>query len=109
VLPELIPAIDTCMARATSRPARITFASALDEGEVSVRIREANGARHECIAVGGGVAVYEPLSDVDRRNGEGDPEFQRLGPRPSANNCRSVEAAIDRTGEQLGWIVRSTC
>ncbi|MGQ0533741.1 MAG: hypothetical protein ACT4OF_13780 [Caulobacteraceae bacterium] len=109
VLPELIPAIDTCLARATSRPARVTFASALDEGEVSVRIREANGTRHECIASGGAVAVYEPLSDVDRRPGEGDPEFQRGGSQPGARNCRTVESAIDRTGAELGWLIRSSC
>jgi uncharacterized membrane protein len=109
VLPELIPAIDACLTRATSRPARVTFASALDEGEVSVRVRQANGARHECIVAGGAVAVWEPLSDVDRRAGEGDPEFQRGGSQPAGRSCRSVESAIDRDGEQLGWIIRTTC
>jgi uncharacterized membrane protein len=109
VLPELMPAIDTCMERATSRPARVTFASAMDEGEVSVRIREANGSRHECVTAGGAIAVYEPLSDIDRRNGEGDPEFQPGAGRPGARNCRSVEPAIDRAGTQLGWLIRTTC
>jgi len=109
VLPELIPAIDICLARATSRPVRITHASALDEGEVSVRLREANGSRHECIASGGAISVYEPLSDDDRRGGEGDPEFQRGGGQPGARNCRTVEAAVDRTGTQLGWLIRTTC
>ncbi len=109
VLPELIPAIDLCLARATSRPVRVTHATALDEGEVSVRLREANGSRHECIASGGAVSVYEPLSDVDRRGGEGDPEFQRGASQPSARSCRTVEPAIDRTGTQLGWLIRTTC
>jgi uncharacterized membrane protein len=109
VLPELIPAIDTCLERATSRPVRITHATALDEGEVSVRLREANGSRRECIVAGGAISVYEPLSDVDRRGGEGDPEFQRGASRPAARNCRTVEPAIDRTGTQLGWLVRNSC
>lgn len=109
VLPELIPAIDTCLTRATSRPVRITHATALDEGEVSVRLREANGSRRECIVSGGAISVYEPLSDDDRRGGEGDPEFQRGGNQPGARNCRAVEAAIDRTGEQLGWLIRNSC
>ncbi|MEZ5960475.1 MAG: hypothetical protein R3C30_08600 [Hyphomonadaceae bacterium] len=109
VLPELMPAINTCAARASSRPVRVTFASALDEGEVLVRVRESNGSRRECIVTDGAVSVYEPLSDNDRRNGEGDPEFQPGGSRPAARSCRSVDAAVDRTGEQLGWLVRSTC
>ena len=109
LLPELMPAINTCVERATSTPARISFASALDEGEVLVRIREANGSRHECIITGGAVSVYEPLSDVDRRNGEGDPEFQPGATRPSARNCRTIEPAVDRTGAQLGWLIRTSC
>lgn len=109
VLPELMPAINTCMERATSQPARVSFASALDEGETLVRIREANGSRHECIITGGAVSVYEPLSDVDRRNGEGDPEFQPGSARPAARSCRTVEPAVDRTGAQLGWLIRNSC
>jgi len=111
VLPELIPAIDACMGRVTSRPARVTFASSIDEGQVMVRVREANGARAECIAAAGGgeVALWEPISDVDRRAGEGDPEFQRGGGQPRAESCRSVEPAISRSGEQLGWLIRSSC
>ncbi|MGD9982263.1 MAG: hypothetical protein AB7H66_05300 [Hyphomonadaceae bacterium] len=109
VLPELMSAINTCMQRVSAPPGRVTFASALDEGEVLVRIREANSTRRECIVTSGAVSVYEPLSDVDRRPGEGDPEFQPGGSRPSARNCRSVEAATDRTGAQLGWLIRTTC
>ncbi|MFN3463900.1 MAG: hypothetical protein ACK4X1_07440 [Terricaulis sp.] len=109
VLPELMPAINVCSQRASSQPVRITFASALDEGEVLVRVREANGSRRECIVTGGAVSVYEPLSDNDRRSGEGDPEFQLGASRPAARNCRSVEPAVDRSGEQLGWLIRNSC
>lgn len=110
VLPELIPAIDACLTRVTSQPARITFASSLDEGQVMVRIRESNGARRECIAAAGGgeVAVYDTIADVDRRAGEGDPEFQRAMSRPREEACR-VEAAVGRSGEQLGWLIKRAC
>lgn len=109
VLPELMPAINTCAERASSRPVRVTFASALDEGEMLVRVREANGSRRECIVTDGAVSVYEPLSDNDRRNGEGEPEFQPGGSRPAARNCRTIEPAVDRTGAQLGWLIRNSC
>jgi len=109
VLPDLIPAIDACLARATSRPVRVTFAAPLNDGETSVRLREANGSRHDCITAGGQISVYEPLSDLDRRSGEGDPEFQRGGTRPSARGNCTPEAAVSRTGEQLGWLIRRSC
>lgn len=110
-LPDLIPAIDTCLARVSSRPARVTFAGALDEAQVSVRIRDADGARRECIVntAGGEIAVFEPISDIDRRASEGDPEFQRGGSEPRASNCRTVEPAMNRSGEQLGWLIRRSC
>jgi uncharacterized membrane protein len=109
VLPELIPAIDACLERATSRPVRITFASAISDDEVSVRMREANGSRHECIASGGQVSVYETLSDIDRRAGEGDPEFQRGEAQPRAQTCRAVEPVLGHEGEHLGWLIRRSC
>jgi uncharacterized membrane protein len=111
VLPDLIPAIDACLARVSTRPARVTFATALDEGEISVRIRDADGSRRECIvnASNAQVVVYEPISDLDRRGGEGDPEFQRGGAEPRAGNCRTVEPALSRSGEQLGWLIRRSC
>jgi uncharacterized membrane protein len=109
VLPELIPAIDTCLARASSRPVRVTFATTLDEGQTSVRLREANGSRHDCITSNGEISVYETLSDLDRRGGEGDPEFQRGTAQPRAQACRTVEPAMARSGEQLGWLIRRSC
>lgn len=108
VLPELIPAIDACLERVSSPPGRVTFAGVVEEGVVDVRIRESDGARRECIAdqSGAGVSVYETISDVDRRTGESDPEFQRGGAQPRAQNCRVVEPAADRDGASLGWFIK---
>ncbi len=107
VLPELLPAIDACLARVSSRPARVMIASALDEEMVSVRIREADGDRRECIATADGstVSAYESVSDLDRRAGEGEPEFQRGGNEPRAAQCRTVQAAPN----DAGWIINRTC
>lgn len=107
VLPELIPAIDACIARASSRPVRVTFATSLDDADVSVRLREGDGARRECVASadGANVHVYETLSDVDRRPGESDPEFIRGGAQPRA--C--AEPAIGRDGARLGWLIPRGC
>lgn len=106
VLPDLMPAIDACLARASDRPARVTFATAQDEGVVAVRVRESDSTRHECIASadGSAVQVYETLSDLDRRPGEGDPSFQRGGSQP-----RCGQPAVSRSGEQLGWLIPRSC
>lgn len=112
VLPELIPAIDACLARAAARPARVTQASILAEGQVSVRIREADGGRQGCVATADGASVvaFDPLLDTDRLFGEGDPEFLRApGTAPRATNCRTVSEAQSEAGELLGWLMRSTC
>ena len=104
-LPGLLPAIDACLARVASRPARVTFASAIDDGQVNVRVRESDGSRRDCIvgADGNGVSAYDPISDLDHRAGEGDPEFQRGGSQPAAAQCRTVEATAG------GWLIRRTC
>ncbi|MBL8537515.1 MAG: hypothetical protein JNM59_08955 [Hyphomonadaceae bacterium] len=107
VLPDLIPAIDTCLPR--MRSARVTFASDIGDDRVSVRMRGGDGARAECVVGAGAVEVFEPLTDSDRRPGEGDPEFQRGGDQPAARNCRASEQAIGRDGQPIGWLIRRTC
>jgi hypothetical protein len=112
VLPDLLPAIDACLARVTEKPARVTIASVMEEGVVSVRLREADGGRAECIASsnGGTVSTYSTIADIDRRNGESDPEFIRApGPPPSAQPCRTVEPVEAADGARLGWLVRRSC
>ncbi|HVV34777.1 MAG TPA: hypothetical protein VHC73_16235 [Vitreimonas sp.] len=106
VLPDLIPAIDACLPHVSSKPGRVTYAGAVDDGQVSVRIREADGSRRECFADAAGTTVssYDPVSDVDRRSGEGDPEFQRGGAEPAAQRCRTVEAA-----GSYGWLIHRSC
>lgn len=107
VLPELMPAIDACLARIGGGGTRVTFATLLDEGEVSVRVRDSNGTRRVCTATNAGEnARVEHLSDIDTARGEGDPEFQRGDTEPRRQNCRVNEQALGRDGEVLGWLVR---
>ncbi len=106
VLPELLPAIDACLARVNSSQARVTFASELEDGEVSVRIREADGTRQVCTSGGESVRL-ESLSDLDTAPGEGDPEFLR-GPEPP-RRAACAEQALDRSGVAMGWLIRRRC
>ena len=110
VLPDLMPAIDACLAHVTSRPARVTFAGAIDEGQTSVRLRESDSTRRECIVdSNGAVSAYDAVSDLDRRGGEGDPEFARGANQPRAERCRTVTQANGRDGVVLGWLIRRSC
>lgn len=111
-LAQLIPAIDACLARVSSRPGRVTQASFVEDNQVAVRVREADGGRYACAvaATGAGPVVYEPIFESDRLPGEGDPEFVRApGTAPRAGNCRTVTEAMAPTGESLGWLLRRTC
>lgn len=109
VLPELMPAIDACLAHVSAAPGRVTFATALDDNTVSVRIREADGTRRICGAAadGGGDVRYDPLSDLDVAPGEGDPEFQRGTEAPRRATC--TEQVKNRDGDAMGWLVRRRC
>jgi hypothetical protein len=128
VLTELMPAIDACLRRVDARPARVTTASELGEGQVSVRLRQADGGRYGCVASADGsrVIAYDPLLDSDHLYGESDPEFLRApATPPSAGSCRSVTevtspapppAAPDKSGQieerppaTIGWLIRRTC
>lgn len=109
VIDELLPAIDACLARAGAG-ARVTFASDLSDGDVSVRLRESNGTRRVCTAPKtGGATQMQPLSDLDTELSEGDPEFVRGAAEPRRQNCRDAEPAIGASGEQIGWLIRRTC
>lgn len=112
LLPQLLPAIDACLDRAQNRPARVTLASMVGDGQIGVRIREADGGRYGCTVstTGEGAPAYDPLLDSDRLIGEGDPEFVRApADQPTASRCRSVSEATGPEGEILGWLVRRTC
>jgi hypothetical protein len=129
VLDELLPAIDACLRRVEARPARVTTASILGEGQVGVRLRQSDGGRYGCVASADGsrVVAYDPLLDSDHLYGESDPEFLRApGTPPRGSNCRSVtevkgpappppppqengETIQESEAPTLGWLVRRTC
>lgn len=117
-LPELLPAINACLDRQGGRAA-VTMAIMLPpEGEapalVSVRLRDADQSRRECLVTrdGGEVRSFEVVSDGagHGRVGDGDAEFVRApGPAPREGQCRSVEAVPGPGGQPVGWLLRRTC
>jgi uncharacterized membrane protein len=116
-LPEFLPAIDTCLAKAQAKPARVSIAylrQGMDETEAAgtpaVRIIEADGGRFECIinpAKPGGVEL-QPLSDRDTLTGEREPMFTRAPNAAPTGGCWKSEEARSGGGV-VGWLSREAC
>jgi hypothetical protein len=114
---ELAPAIEACLARGGEPPIVVTTASMLpSDGEnqptVSVRMRDSNRLRRECVATpdGGSIVAVDAVADSDTRLGEDDPSFVPASQgEPRARSCREVSAVSTESGRMLGWLVRRTC
>lgn len=114
-LPEMLPAIDACVARAENKPARVTIAYAEDDEKlIGVRLLDAEGGRYECKAApaGGAVQYWGALADNNVMQGERDPLFSRAPTAPPASNkegCQKNEPVKASDGRDLGWLTRLTC
>lgn len=111
LLPELIPAIDKCLERATAKPARVTIGYVVEQAQTTVRLLGSDGGRYECAVSTetGEIEYFEPIGDRDVVQGERDPLFSRAPTEAPAGQCWRSEPALSPTGEQLGWLSRKTC
>ena len=112
VISQLVPAIDSCLAKADKKPARVTIAYLLDGGQAGVRVLDAEGGRYECNApVGGGAVTYwDSIGDRDVMQGERAPMFTRAPTAPpTAGPCQQNTPAKTSAGATIGWLSRKTC
>jgi uncharacterized membrane protein len=110
-IPEMLAAIDACIARANARPVQVTFAYQADEEDgVAVRIRDGEGGRYECTARANGseVTALDALPDSDRLEQEGRVMFLRTGQSMPAAACPAAPLMAP-TGEVLGQVVPRSC
>jgi uncharacterized membrane protein len=110
-VPEMLPAIDACLARTAQKPVQVSFAYQADEeGGVAVRLRDAEGGRYECVAAADGseVSSYEGLLDTDVLDQEGRVTFTRRPDAPPPTSCppTPLKAA---NGSVVGTVTRRTC
>lgn len=106
-LPELMPAISLCLGRVKSAPAQVTIAYQDTEGEISVRLLDADGGRYECITKKSGkeIRYFEVIGDLDVLNGEREPLFTPAADQPPQGPCFATEPAPDG----LGALTRRIC
>lgn len=111
LLPELIPAIDICLARLQSQPGRVSIAYVFDQAQTNVRMIDADGGRYECgVAVETSeIAYFEPIPDRDVLQGERDPLFTRAPLAPPEGQCFENAPVLSADGAQLGTVTRRVC
>jgi uncharacterized membrane protein len=126
-LAEFQPAIDACLPRAESKPARVSIAYRAFNGggdggdggdggqtqidQIAVRMVDSDGGRSECTvdARTNQVAAIEPISDSDTLPGERNPLFTRAPTSAPAGKCWTTEEVKGSNGAVVGYLSRSTC
>jgi uncharacterized membrane protein len=110
LLPELIPAIDSCLKRAGAEGGRVTIAYVIEGAQVNVRMVDSDGGRTECgVGEDGAISYFEAIGDRDILQGERDPIFTRTPGKPPEGKCWQNEEARGPGGDALGWLSRRVC
>jgi hypothetical protein len=112
-VPELLPAIDSCLGIVTVKPAIVTRVYQLEREMAGVRVQDRSGRRWECLVrrQGGTPFRYEPLADrVRPLPGDGNPIFTRAPALPPNDPCwRNSEVHDPTSGAVLGTSSYKTC
>lgn len=111
LIPELLPAIDLCLARLQAPPGRVTIAYVFDQSRTHVRMLDADGGRYECrVAVDAAEIVdFEPISDRDVLQGEREPMFTRAPLAPPEGRCLESAPVLGPDGVALGSVTSRIC
>ena len=107
-LPDLLPAIEAC--RAQAAPGSVVLGAwPLNHGIGGSRWRSPSGEARDCLADLTGARVDSWWPARDDGKGDGDPIFVPTGRWGVTNPaCVRVEP-VDRAGEIVGFLYRSTC
>jgi hypothetical protein len=113
LVPELLPAIDSCIQIMSLPPITVTRVYEVQGGLAAVRMRDPTGRRWECVIqrTGGYPVRYEPIADRGREMpGDGNPIFTRAPGEPPQDAChRNAEVRDPTSGMLLGWRSEVLC
>lgn len=104
---EYLPAIGACVLDSGLAVERIDLAWPMNKGLVGVRLRDAAGNRHDCLAESGGGAIVgvEALSDATAHmKGEANPVFYPAREQPPLVEVGRIEQVVSRDGVFQGWL-----
>ncbi len=111
-LEELLPAIQSCLARTPGADAHVAKAWPMNRGKVGVRTFNASGGRYHCVAAaeGGDTGEIEALEPAEPRlPGESVVVFTDGSEPPPTGHCYQHERAVNSTGREIGWLSYDTC
>jgi uncharacterized membrane protein len=112
LLPELLPAVQACLAQTPGQSPYVTKAWPMNKGMVGVRTRGGDGSWFDCIAQsdGKGVERMETLTRGDLPlPGENAVLFTPVGGAPRQGNCWQQERVLDPGGNLLGYLSSNVC
>lgn len=112
-LPDLLPAVALCIEATAAKPAIVTKAWPMNQGLAGVRVRDATGARMECIAAPGStrpdsyIAVADGMPPLP---GEGHPIFTPAPQTPPSGECwRNEPVVLPDSEAPVGTLSYLTC
>ena len=109
---DLLPAIQSCIARTPGSSPRVVKAWSMHNGKVGVRTSNAEAAGFECVATRQG-SVVQPLTTLTgEARGFHDgwsPVFTLRNLPPPAGECYQHERILGVGGELIGWLSYDTC
>jgi uncharacterized membrane protein len=112
LLPELLPAVQACLAKTQGQSPYVTKAWPMNNGMVGVRTRGGDGGWFDCIAQSDGKGV-ERLEMLPRGDpplpGENAVLFTPVGGAPRHGNCWQQERVLDPGGKLLGYLSTNVC
>jgi uncharacterized membrane protein len=111
-LPELLPAINACVAHMDEARVWITKAWPMNKGMVGLRLRRYGGGWWQCTAAQDGLKVdrFQSLLPTERPlPGEGMILFTPIGKSLPAGECYQHERVLGAEGSVVGWLSFNTC
>ena len=109
-LPELLPAINACVAREGARLKAVADASPQGSGSVKVRLVETTGATLDCTvdASGRGTPALALVADC-RRPAPANPLFYPPREPPPLVSCGKLERVLTPRGALAGYLHYDPC
>ena len=109
-LPELIAAIDACLAHDRGSARAVTRAWPMAEHLAGVRLLKQDGSRLDCVASESGakVVLLQPVHASSHVDDEAAPLFTPADHQPPAGRCVTTTPAMVGA-RRVGWLSYPTC
>ncbi len=109
-MPDLLPAINQCVAREGNRVKWIAKAMPITQGTGVVRMVETTGGSVDCVAdlAGRGTPKIDPVSAADATP-PGNPLFYPPRDPPPIVNCGKLERVVPKSGTVAGYLHYDPC